>query len=251
MKTIDVAMWIGQYPFRGIPNSSIADLKRQMSALEIERAIVAPFEGIFWENNLDAYDRAAEQFANDRAIEVWPVVCPGAVHGIERLLDRHKPRGLRLLPNYHGYKLSDASVAEVMSLAKSRGMIVQIFQRIADERWHYLMKVPAVPMDDFLYITSIHTEQPILLSGVNPFAQMTERLRSLPHLYADISRNRGPQFVYEKLAQSMPMDKLVFGSLWPIQIIEATHWQITSSRIDESIKQNLLYNNAARLLGQV
>jgi predicted TIM-barrel fold metal-dependent hydrolase len=248
MSAIDVSAWIGHYPFRGIPNSSIDDLRRKMNELQIGRVIVSPYEAIFWENNLDAYEQAARQLADDAAIEVWPVVRAGATAGLEKLLDRFNPRGLRLLPNYHGYRLIDQPVRGILDLAKSRGMIVQVFQRIADERWHYLLKVPPVDQTDLEYVTSVHTEQKILLSGLNSIAPFASRLRQSANLYADLSRIRGPQFAIESMVKSLPVEKLVFGSLWPVQIIEATLWQITSAQIDETLKQQLLRENALALL---
>jgi predicted TIM-barrel fold metal-dependent hydrolase len=248
MSVIDMSAWIGAYPFRGIPNSSLDDLRRKMTELQIERAIVSPYEAIFWENNLDAYEQAAQQLADDEKIDVWPVVRPGATVGLEKLLDRFQPRGLRLLPNYHGYRLSDAPTREILDLAKSRGMIVQVFQRVADERWHYLLKVPPVDQTDLEYLTSVHTDQSIVLSGLNSIAPFASRLRQNPNLYADLSRIRGPQFAIESMVKSLPAAKLVFGSLWPVQIIEATLWQITSAKIDDSTKRKLVCENAETLL---
>jgi predicted TIM-barrel fold metal-dependent hydrolase len=248
MSVIDVSAWIGSYPFRGIPNSSLENLRAKMKELKIERAIVSPYEAVFWENNLDAYERFAEQLSGDATIELWPVVRPGATIGLEKLLERFRPRGLRLLPNYHGYRLSDPSAQEILDLAKSRGMIVQVFQRIADERWHYLLKVPPVDQADLEYLTSVHTDQRILLSGLNSLAPFASRLRQNVNLYADLSRVRGPQFAIESMVKSLPVEKLLFGSLWPVQIIEATLWQITSAKIDDELKTALLRDNARALL---
>jgi predicted TIM-barrel fold metal-dependent hydrolase len=248
MSVIDVSAWIGSYPFRGIPNSSLEDLRAKMTQLNIERAIVSPYEAIFWENNLDAYEQFAQQLEGDEKIEVWPVVRPGATVGLEKLLDRFRPRGLRLLPNYLGYRLSDSSAREILELAKSRNMVTQVFQRIADERWHYLLKVPPIDQTDLEYLTSVHTDQRILLSGLNSIAPFASRLRQNANLYVDLSRIRGPQFAVESIVKSLPVEKLVFGSLWPLQIIEATLWQITSAEVGEGVKQKLLQHNAHTLL---
>jgi predicted TIM-barrel fold metal-dependent hydrolase len=248
VSVIDVGTWIGHYPFRGIPGSDVASLKRKMAELGIERAIVAPFEGVFWENTLDAYEKYAEQLASETSLELWPVVRPGAIVGLEKLLDRYAPRGLRLLPNYHGYRLSDPVAASLMNLARERAMIVQVFQRIADERWHHMLHVPGVAQDDLEYLTSVYHDQLILLSGVQPLSFLASRLREQPKLYADISRVRGPQFAIETLVEKLPVEKLVFGSLWPIQIVEATLWQVTTAKISDEAKQRILHDNAAAMV---
>ena len=247
---IDVSAWVGQYPFRGIPKSSVADLKRRMSSLRISLAIVSPFEAIFWENGLDAYERAADELAaDDASLQVWPVMRPGAMHGLERLLDRYHPRGLRLLPSYHDYHLYDASVEPIMTLARERRMIVQIFARIADERWHWMLKVPELPLHDIEYATGVFDRQPILVCGLNRPQALAARMEHHPMLYADVSRVRGPVFAMDQLLASPQIDRLVFGSLWPIQIVEATLWQITSAgATDEAARAKLLRENAEALL---
>jgi predicted TIM-barrel fold metal-dependent hydrolase len=73
-------------------------------------------------------------------------------------------------------------------------------------------------------------------------------LREQPILYADLSRLRGPQFAIEKLVNQLPVEKLVLGSLWPIHIIEATLWQVTTAKISPEIQRQLLHDNAQHLL---
>src|SRR5689334_17959456 len=91
-------------------------------------------------------------------------------------------------------------------------------ERIAVERWHYVLKVPAVDEHDLAYISAVHADQPILISGMNSLDPLASRLRESPLLYTDLSRIRGPQVAIEQIAEKLAVDKLVFGSLWPIQI---------------------------------
>ena len=245
---IDVAMWVGQYPFRQIPHSSLDDLRGKLAELRIERAVVSGYECVFAENNLDAYRAWAERLSGDASLEVWPVVRPGMTHGLEKLLDQHRPRGLRLTPNYHGYHLYDRSAERIMNLARERGMIVQVFQRLADERWHYGMKVAGVEQGELEYLTARFGEQPLLLSAMTSYGSIVSRLPQCPNLYLDVSRVRGPQFAIEEMAKKVPTDRLVFGSLWPQQIVEATLWQVTTAKIDDAVRTALLRDNAARLL---
>ncbi|HEX7010438.1 MAG TPA: amidohydrolase family protein [Phycisphaeraceae bacterium] len=254
---IDVAAWVGQYPFRGILHSSLTHLLDKLAALQVERAVVSPFEALFWENNLDAFDLWSHRLAEHSRLELWPVVnpaMPGQIARLARRLDEHAahgqavPRGLRLLPNYHGYRLDAPAVDDLMRLARERSLIVQVFQRIADERWHWMLSVPPVPPEDLLAFVDRHDQQPILISALNAPQLLADRLRSHPALYADLSRLRGPLFALERLLEQAPADRLVFGSLWPIQIIEATLWQITYAQASDATKADLLRGNAARLL---
>lgn len=245
---VDCSVWTGTYPFRGIIRSTPADWAELAGRVGISRAIAAPFEAVFQENSLDAYARAADEFAGNPHIEVWPVLRPGALHGIGPLLDRYRPRGLRLVPTYHDYHLYDTSVQPIMGLARERGMVVQIFTRLSDERWHWIVKVPELSMHEIEYAISAYAEQPILVSGLNRPQALTSRFKQHQTLYADISRIRGPVFAIEQLAAAGSTDRLVFGSLWPVQILEATLWQVTSARIDASVRDAILRTNVTALL---
>lgn len=248
---IDCSAWIGQYPFRGIERAGVAQLQEQAGELGIERVIVSPFEGIFQENGLDAYARAAAALADVGLLDVWPVVRPGALLGLEALLDRYGPRGMRLVPGYHGYHLYDPAVETIMRIAREREMVVQVFTRIADERWHWMLKVPELPMHDIEYAVSAFDQQALVVCGLNRPQSLAPLMKVHPLLYSDVSRVRGPVFGMEQLVAEMPIDRVMFGSLWPIQIVEATLWQVISARIDPELREAILGGNARRLFSGV
>ena len=172
---------------------------------------------------------------------------PGQLRGLERIVDRYRPRGIRLLPNYHGYTLRDGVVDELMAFADEHQLVVQVFAMIADPRWHFMLKVPALDPEQLDHFTSRHFNARIIVSGLQPVTRLADRARQCPHLYLDVSRVRGPVFAMEKLVRDVPVDKLLFGSLWPIQIIEATLWQITWSDLP-SHTQSLILNTGFEVL---
>ena len=254
----DVAGWVGTYPFRGIRGSSLEDLGARCGDLGIDRIVVSAFENLFWQNNLDAYASWAQRVFEHPILsglaEYWPVINPahpGQLRRLEPLLDRFEPRGIRLLPNYHRYHTWDPRVADLMALARERNLVVQVFCRIADERWHWMLRTAAVDLaNDLMYLASQFDEQRILLSALNPgeLGDLAPRVRQLPGLYVDISRMRGPAFALEGLLETLSADKILFGSLWPLQMIEATLWQVTWSRAPEATKQAILQGNFQRMI---
>lgn len=254
VNTIDLSAWVGAYPFRGIARSTCADLTRKMEQLHIGRSIVSPFEAIFWENGVDAFREWHFRLRDDARLEVWPVinaVKPGAVDELKRLVLETTPRGLRLLPNYHRYSLADPAVAELMEVARINRVIVQVFQRIADERWHWMLHMPPVPQAELEAFAQTYRHQPLLISGSNITPNWEPLLAASNQLFVDISRLRYPVFAVEELIRILSPQQVVFGSLWPIQITEATLWQVTAAHIPVHMKQNILHDNAQRLLRSV
>jgi len=248
---IDATAWVGTYPFRGIPNSSLDDLDAKAAALGVSRIVVSPFDSLFWENNLDGFDAWRDRLDGKKHLEHWPVVNPAMasqIRRLERLAGRENLRGVRLLPNYHGYSLSDPCIEPLMHVAETCGLVVQLFQRIADERWHWMLHTPAVAWDQIAAFLTEYPSHRILLSGVQTFSAAAEPIRRMPHLYVDISRMRGPVFAVEKLLAALPADRIIFGSLWPLQIIEATLWQIQTARVPEKAKRAILHRNFDCLL---
>ncbi|HEX7008352.1 MAG TPA: amidohydrolase family protein [Phycisphaeraceae bacterium] len=256
--TIDVAAWTGHYPFRGIPGSTLDDLIDKVRGLFLERVIVSPFEALFWENNLDGYEQAVEQLEAHRTLEPWPVInpaMPGQLHRLEAAYHRHRFRGIRLTPSYHGYRLFDPGVAWVMDFAQERGLIVQVFRRLVDDRYQWMLKVASLDVDEAVFLTSRWGDQKILLSGFDLFgpegasAALMSRLAQCPGVFADLSWLRGPENVLALRLHECPADKLVYGSLWPLHVMESTHWQIARGDLPDRIKRQLLCLNAQRLLG--
>ena len=51
------------------------------------------------------------------------------------------------------------------------------------------------------------------------------------------------------MTTTLPTEKMVFGSLWPQQIVEATLWQVTTAKVDAGTRTAILRENARRMLG--
>lgn len=250
---IDVSGFVGAWPFRSIPRSSRDDLQTLADGLGLRRVVVSSFENLFWENASDAARQTAVAVEGDPLLEHFPMVnppFPGALDALKRLYDEHPFRGVRLLSNYHRYSLDDPAVAELIAWTHSRNIVVQVFRRIVDERLHYMLEVPSVPDDQLWALAERYPEQRFIFSALwyGEIVGTAHTLGNPDRIWFDVSRCRGPENWPAQLVEEVPARQIVFGSLWPLQVIRSTLAEIIYAPFDDATRAMILHDNAAALL---
>ncbi len=256
---IDVAGFLGSWPFREIPRASRDDLKALAGGLGLRRVVVSSFENLFWENAFDAARRTADAVEGDELLVHFPMVnaaFPGALDDLKRLYEDRPFRGVRLLSNYHGYSLADPAVDDLIAWTHQQGLVVQVFRRIVDERLHYMLRVPPVPDDELKGLAQRHPEQRVIYSALwwAEIIGMADALGNADHVWFDVSRCRGPENWPVRLVEAVPAGQIVFGSLWPLQVIRSTLEEIVFAPFDGQAASEgdtramILHDNAAGLL---
>ena len=245
---IDACAFIGDYPFRGFPQTSPADLIQRNQSYGIGETIVSSFHEIFWENNFEAARRTAQEIQDFDGLTQFLVVnpiYPRQLRELPEILRATGARGLRLLPAYHRYDLWDERVAELLGFAAQHDLPLQIFRTIQDERFHWLLSVPPLSKENMEWLLAAPPRARVLLSGLL-FGEITglrDKIRGAPAVWVDLSRVNGPVFAAEKLVEAVSADSLVFGSLWPIQMIAPSLRAIEDARISEAERAKILGEN--------
>ena len=174
---------------------------------------------------------------------------PGWEGDLRRCAEVHRMPGIRLHPNYHGYKLSDSIFERVVQLAQERSLLVQIAVIMEDERTiHPLVNVPAT---DIAPLGAVLEKFPtIRLQLLNAF----RTLRGAPVLSLaargvgfEIAMLEGVAGV-AKLLEKLPAERLCFGSHAPFFYVESAKLKLQESALDESRMKALCIENARRLL---
>ena len=107
---------------------------------------------------------------------------------LRRCRHEHSMPGIRLHPNFHGYRLDDAVFAELLAESSRQGLIVQVAPRMDDIRvQHPLIKVPDVDPVPLLHVLSALPRAPLVVLNASrtDSAPSLRKLAALPGVNFD------------------------------------------------------------------
>lgn len=159
--------------------------------------------------------------------------------------------GIRLHPNYHGYKLDDPAFARLLDVAGGRGLVVQLAVMMEDERTqHSLMRAPHVDVGPLLTLLPSRPNLRVVL--LNWFrglkSALLPKLAAAGQVYFDIATVEGVGGVANLLKQ-VPTERVVFGSHAPCFYLDSAVLKLKESVLSEAEVMAVRSGNARRLLG--
>ena len=252
---IDTNVYLGRWPFRRIPGDETADLVELLSRHGVVQAWAGSFDGVFHKDLAAVNARLADACRKHGKNVLLPFGTvnprlPDWEEDLRRCHEEHRMPGIRLHPNYHGYRLDDPDFLRLLHLASERGLIVQIAAWMEDERHQSpLMPVPTV---DPAPLAGILGEVPdvriVLLNTVHvPGDKRLSLLFKAGHVFFDLAKLE----LIESLAgllKRMPVERILFGSYSPMFYFESTLLKLRESVLSEAQTEKILRSNAAGLL---
>lgn len=255
---IDVNVYLSQWPFRRLPLDETSRLVSKLKDKGVTQAWAGSFDALLHEDLASVNTRLADECRSRGDGLLIPMgsvnpMLPGWEEQLRRCHEEHGMRGIRLHPNFHGYGLQSEPCVRLLEQAAERGLLVQIAVQLEDPRTqHPLMRVPAV---DVSPLASLLTDNPRLreLPIVLLNSQRSVRLPLLGELvpkakvYVEIATQEGVGGV-EKLIQSVPVERILFGSFSPFFYFEAAELKLRESPLGGALRRAITLDNAAPLL---
>ena len=252
MTLIDVNTSLGHWPTREFSIRTAAALAKKLKGEGISSAWVSSIDAVLAPDPDPCDERLAKQLTARRGLRLVKTANPvlgGAVEQLDGWIRRHRAVAIRLLPNYHSYRLDDARVAATVRLAQKRKLPVLVQIRVEDERAHHpLMQVPAVPVADVARLAgAFRSAKFIALCAYLPEA------RTLTTLAGNVRVDLSFMETMDTLASALtdiPARRIVFGSHTPFLETRSAVAKLTTADIPESARQAVASGNARTLLGR-
>ena len=252
---IDVNVNLSRWPFRRLAGDETPLLVAKLRRHGVTQAWAGTFDGAFHKDLAAANARLAadcREYGRDLLVPFGSVNpnLPDWHEDLRRCHEQHKMPGIRLHPNYHGYKLDGIPFRDVLKAAAIRKLIVQLSLCLEDERTqHPLMRVP--PVDIAPLAAAISAEPNLNLVVLNCYPQLPiENLRAISsagRVYFDISMVEHVGGV-TRLAEQVSPARVLFGSYYPFFYFGSALLKVQEAGLSQAEQTAIYETNARRLL---
>lgn len=247
---VDSNVSLFHWPFRRLPLDETDKLVAKLNSLGVTSAMAGTFEGLLHRDLAAANARLAEACdSNPELVAIGSInpALPDWEQDLHRCATTHRMPGIRLHPNYHGYRLDDARFLRLLDEAAKAGLFVQLAVAMEDTRTQSaLAAVPDVDLtplpEGLVSAKSVRVQ----LLNFKPRGPILQALAALPNLFFDTAFADGTDAVASLIAATGP-DRVLFGSDAPFLIPEAALIRVHESGLEPAILRSLLRANAERL----
>jgi hypothetical protein len=252
---VDVNVNLSRWPFRRLAGDEPAALVANLRKANVSQAWAGTFDGLLHKDLAGANARLADDCRRHGSGLLLPFgsvnpKSPDWREDLRRCEQEHKMPGIRLHPNYHGYKLDDPDFRELLRLAAARRLIVQLALCMEDARTqHPLVRVP--PVDIAPLADAVVSEPQLRLVILNWYPQLPfDRLGKLPssgEVYFDFAMVERVGAV-NRLAAQVSFPRVLFGSNYPLFYLESALLKVQESGLTDAHRQAVFVENARQLM---
>ena len=160
---IDVNAYVGSYPFRSLSNRTAAGMVAQMDRWGIQQALVSSLPAVLYRDTQRGNEELMDEILPHRARLIPMATVNPKYAGWERDMDeavaRWKVKAVTLVPEHHGYALSDAVGQAALTRITRAGLPVVLTQRFEDRRQrHAWDRAEDLSLDSVLDAARAHSQ---------------------------------------------------------------------------------------------
>lgn len=249
---IDVNAYVGHWPFRQLRHNTADALVRRMDERGIDRAVVALIDGVLYKDVHSANETLSERVGpfRDRLIPFATLnpTYAGWREDLRRCVEDLGLSGLRLYPQYHGYRLDDPDGLALIDAASELGWAIQVPMRIVDRRQRHRWDLAEDLAPEALYTALAQSPQARWML-LNCLGLDGERLGQGRYL-VEISRMTAVlQRNIQALIESAGPGHLAFGTGMPFKAPEPALLKLEVLDVPPEVVERITWRNAYEMLG--
>ena len=173
MNFFDANTWAGRWPFSFAEAHTPRSLAAHQRRHGIARALVSPFDAVFAPAPQPANLALLAATRRQRSLLPVPVINPALAGWRDDLAEvaaDRRVRAVRLLPNYHDYRLDAPAVDALIGELQRRRLRLVIQMQLIDHRHEYhALSIKPVPADDLAALLRRHRRVPVgVVGGIVP-----------------------------------------------------------------------------------
>jgi uncharacterized protein len=252
---IDVNVSLSRWPFRRLPLDEPATLVDALRRLGVTQAWAGSFDGLLHRDVAEVNVRLADDCRTHGTGLLVPFgtvnpTLPDWRDDVRRCHQDHRMPGIRLHPNYHGYRLDDPRLAALLDEAAGRSLLVQVAAAMEDARTqHPLVRFPPV---DLSPLASLVPRRPslrlVLLNAMlRPGDDLLNRLVETGRVWVDTAMLEGVAAV-ERVVAAVGADRLLIGSHAHFYCVDAAPLKLQESALKDADRKAIAEGNALSLV---
>jgi uncharacterized protein len=254
---IDSNVYLSRWPFRRLPFDKTQKLAGLLKQKGVARAWTGSFDALLHRDISAVNARLAEECAAEGTGLFVPFgavnpTLPDWEEDLRRCHEVHRMPGIRLHPDFHGYRLDDPLFTRLMELATARGLVVQIALGMEDPRTQPKIAMLAPPHPGPLadLLPNMPKARVVLLNFFREFGYnrvVLVRMSSLPQVSFDMAMVEGVDPV-RGILDSVRSARLLFGSYAPYYNFDSSRLKLQESELSADQLAAIRHGNAAAVL---
>lgn len=234
----DFNCFVGNWPFFRVRCNTFEKLCETHRRCGIEGGYVSALEAVFYQDPYEAEVLLAEAIkgtAYRHAMLLNPTL-PGWKDDLARAVRDLNIQAVRLVPGFHGYKLTDAVMDQVAALLMQYRLPLIITARMRDERCMYMLQPEVLDPDDIIAFLDKNPGIPTILAHLRAWEaeKVLARFPDKKDLLTDISGFKDGLFIIDQMQEKDIMrGRMVYGSGAPLMDMFATTLLLDTTQIGQ------------------
>ncbi len=251
----DVNVFLGSYPFRRIPGTSVGAILEAMERVGTDEAWVSHLPGVFWKDPAEGNGWLYEVSGMEPALRPVPAVQPELAHW-EEILDEAKARkapAVRCDPGFHGMDPTGSPIRSLIAGCGEIGLPLMMAVRLEDIRQrHPNDAAPDLTPGVVRALVRSHPKTRFVITNAERSFVEEVHFGSTPaeaaRIWWDICWIWGPPENHlATLLSTVGPDRFVYGTAMPLRIPENGVAKLDLTNMSSEHRAMIESGNARRL----